>query len=245
MIDFHAHLDLYPDPHAVVRRCIEEGVHVLSVTTTPSAFAGTAALASEAPRIRTALGLHPQLVGERHGEMPLFERLLPDVRYVGEIGLDGGPEFAASWTRQTEVFDAILRMCGQHGGRVYSVHSRRAVTAVLDAIERHPMSGTAILHWFAGTARELSRAVSLGCWFSVGPAMLDGAKGRALTSLMPRDRVLTESDGPFAQSKGVALSPWDVSLALAPLATLWETDTAGAGAQLRDNLRALGARAAG
>jgi len=243
MIDFHAHLDLYPDPHAVVRRCIEEGVHALSVTTTPSAFAGTAALAIGAPRIRTALGLHPQLVGERHGEMPLFERLLPDVRYVGEIGLDGGPEFAASWTRQTEVFDAILRLCGQHGGRVYSVHSRRAATAVLDAIERHPTSGTAILHWFAGTARELSRAVSLGCWFSVGPAMLAGAKGRALTSLMPRDRVITESDGPFAQTKGTALCPWDVSLAHAQLALLWETDAAGVEAQLRGNLRDLGTRA--
>lgn len=240
MIDFHAHLDLYPDPHAVVGQCIEEGVHVLSVTTTPSAFAGTAALASGAPRIRTALGLHPQLAGERHGEMPLFEQLLPQVRYVGEIGLDGGPEFAASWTRQVEVFDAILALCATAGGRVLSVHSRRAVARVLDALERHPLAGTPVLHWFAGTSRELARAVELGCWFSVGPAMLAGTKGRALASAMPKGRVLTESDGPFAQRAGQALMPWDVADSHLVLAGLWGMTPDTVDHHLRNNLRELG-----
>lgn len=39
----------------------------------------------------------------------------------------------------------------------------------------------------------------MGCWFSVGPAMLQGARGTELVARMPRDRVLTESDGPFAR----------------------------------------------
>ena len=52
---------------------------------------------------------------------------------------------------------------------------------------------------FPALSRELSRAVDMGCWFSVGPAMLHGEKGRQLVLKMPRDRVLTESDGPFAQ----------------------------------------------
>ena len=64
MIDFHAHLDLYPSPHATARECIARNLYVLSVTTTPSAWAGTAALTKGAPRIRTALGLHPQIARE-------------------------------------------------------------------------------------------------------------------------------------------------------------------------------------
>ena len=95
MIDFHCHLDLYPDPHAVVRECVARGLYVLSVTTTPSAWAGTVALARNAPRIRTALGLHPQIAHERKGELPLFERLLPEVRYVGETGLRWRPRVQA------------------------------------------------------------------------------------------------------------------------------------------------------
>jgi Tat protein secretion system quality control protein TatD with DNase activity len=43
--------------------------------------------------VRAALGLHPQLVAERAGELPLWERHLPETRYVGEVGLDAGPRF--------------------------------------------------------------------------------------------------------------------------------------------------------
>jgi TatD DNase family protein len=243
MIDFHTHLDLYPDPTDVVRRCVEAGMHVLSVTTTPSAYAGTLALASNAPRIRTALGLHPQIAGERYTELPLFEALLPDARYIGEVGLDGSPEFASTWTRQIEVFDTILALCARSGGRVFSVHSRRAVGQVLDAIEEHPSAGTPVFHWFAGTRRDLERASSLGCWFSVGPAMVNGTKGRALVEGMPRERVLTESDGPFARMAGRAVLPWDVAATFPVLAQLWNADEIGVDRQLKDNLRALGALA--
>jgi len=240
MIDFHAHLDLYPQPGEVVRRCTELGVHVLSVTTTPSAYAGTLALATNAPRIRTALGLHPQIAAERYTELGLFESLLPDARYVGEVGLDGGPEFASTWKRQVEVFDTILSLCAKAGGRVFSVHSRRAATHVLDAIEKHSSAGTPVLHWFSGTKRELARASALGCWFSIGPAMLASSKGRALIASMPLERVLTESDGPFAQMRGRSLWPWDVTSALQPLAELWSTDELDVDRRLKNNLRDLG-----
>ena len=84
MIDLHAHLDLYPDPAATTKECVERKLFVLSVTTTPSAWPGTAALAKDAARIRTAIGLHPQIAQERQGELALFEELLPRSRYVGE-----------------------------------------------------------------------------------------------------------------------------------------------------------------
>jgi TatD DNase family protein len=105
-------LDLYPDPWRVAEECRERQLYVLSVTTTPSAWNGTTALAKDAPRIRTALGLHPQLVHERKGELPLFERLLPEARYVGEIGLDGGPEYKRYWGDQVKVSPRAARAAG-------------------------------------------------------------------------------------------------------------------------------------
>lgn len=239
MIDFHCHLDLYPDPKAVALTCAERGLYVLSVTTTPSAWAGTRALAGEAARIRTALGLHPQLAHQRKGELVLFERLISETRYVGEIGLDGAPEFKRHWDHQMKVFTRILDICHAAGGRVLSLHSRRAATAVLDALEVRSRVGIPILHWFSGSNRELARAIDMGCWFSVGPAMLRGEKGRDLASRMPRDRVLTETDGPFAQIDGRSVWPWEAGMAVCELASLWGQPPAQVERQLSSNLKRL------
>lgn len=240
MIDFHCHLDLYPDPHGVARACADRGLYVLSVTTTPSAWAGTCGLATGASRIRTALGLHPQLAHQRKQELPLFERLIGEARYVGEIGLDGTPEFKRYWDEQMQVFTRVLDVCAAAGGRVLSLHSRRAAAAIMDEIESRPGVGTPILHWFSGSNGELARAVALGCWFSVGPAMLKGEKGRELVARMPKDRVLTESDGPFAQVDGRSAWPWEAGNAVFELSRIWGEEPAVIEEQLMRNLERLG-----
>lgn len=241
MIDFHCHLDLHSNPHAVVQECSERKLFVLSVTTTPSAWEGTSALAARSPRIRTALGLHPQIAHERKHELPLFDRILPQTRYVGEVGLDGGPELKPHWSAQMAVFEHVLGACSSAGGRVLSIHSRRAATAVLDCLERFPHAGVFVLHWFSGTQRELGRAIELGCWFSVGPAMLAGERGRGLTSKMPRDRILTETDAPFARVNDLQLQPWDVESAVGALGELWGVTPADTVASLKSNLGRLSA----
>lgn len=239
MIDFHCHLDLYPDPKAVRDECVKRGIYLLSVTTTPSAWEGTAALANQTSRIRTGLGLHPQLAHERQSELPLFDRFLPDTRYVGEIGLDGSPEFRPYWKSQLKVFEHALNQCQRTGGRIMSLHSRRAASAVLDMLETYPGAGTPVLHWYSGTFAELERAVTLGCWFSVGPAMLSGQRGRTLAARMPRDRVLTETDGPFAHLNGQPLMPWHVEAALQRLSDAWSLPTNEVRATVQRNLRTL------
>lgn len=237
MIDFHCHLDLHQDPHEIVRECSNRGVKVLSVTTTPSAWRGTNALA--AGQASTALGLHPQIAHERKVELGLFDDLVPLTRYVGEIGLDGGSEFKAHREDQDAVFKHVLDACSRSGGRIMSIHSRHAASAVLDSLEAHPGAGTAVLHWFSGSLGALTRAIDLGCWFSVGPAMLRGEKGRRLASRMPRDCILTESDGPFAQIGRRAVLPWEVARAVEALSHLWGSSAEETQQVLDDNLRRL------
>lgn len=241
MIDFHCHLDLYPDPEREIRDVGVARVYVLSVTTTPRAWVRTAQLAKGYKRIRTALGLHPQLAHERHNELGLFEELLPRSRYVGEIGLDGGPGYGQHSAVQTKVFDAVLRLADNGGGRIMSIHSRRAVDEILDRLAANPNAGTPILHWFSGTAAQLRRATDIGCWFSVGPAMLRGEKGRSLAKAMPRDRILTETDGPFASSPNGPLRPVDAWQAIKQLAAIWGMSLAEAQSLLLENLRSLNA----
>lgn len=240
MIDFHAHLDLYPDPHSVVRRCEELGVYVLSVTTTASAWEGTAALARGLPRVRTALGMHPQLARERKHEIPLFKKLVEKTDYVGEVGLDGAPECKPFWSDQMDVFTEVLDTCSTVGGKILSIHSRRATKDVLTVLGQFPEAGVPILHWFTGTHKELDEAIALGCWFSVGPSMLTSAKSRAQVARMPKGRVLTECDGPFARLNEESLHPWDVTKAYNALATIWEVLPGQIDVLLRDNLTSLG-----
>ncbi len=243
MIDFHCHLDLYPDPAAVAAGCRDRGDHVLSVTTTPKAWRGTAALTKGSPRIRTALGLHPQIAHERHGELPLFEAILAETRYVGEVGLDGMPELRPHQEVQRRCFERILRACAAAGGRVLTVHSRRAAEAVLDAWEGQREAGTMVLHWFTGSRLELERASALGCWFSVGPAMIRSARGREMLAFMPPDRVLTETDGPFARGRDGPLAPGDVADAVAACGSAWRVRPDEAADRIASNLRRLGALA--
>lgn len=237
MNDFHCHLDLFPDPASVADRCQKEGIYVLSVTTTPMAWEGTKRL--ERYRIRTALGLHPQLAHERRSELALFDRVLPQTRYVGEIGLDGAPEFKSHWNDQLRAFRHVLEACSSASGRILSIHSRRAASQVLDELAAHPAAGTPILHWFSGTVRDMTRAIELGCWFSIRLPMLNTEKGRSLIARMPPDRVLTESDGPFAQVGERPVMPWDTLEATKGLAAIWQTGEREAQAKLAGNLKFL------
>lgn len=239
MIDFHCHLDLYPDPQAIATAAQDDQVAVLSVTTTPSAFGGTANLAAERPLIRTALGLHPELAHQRIRELALFDQLVATTRFVGEIGLDGSSRFAHTRASQAEVFTHILRSCADVGGRILSIHSRGAVRPVLEALYANRESGTPVLHWFSGTVRQAEAAVKQGCWFSVGTPMLLTARGRELAAMLPRDRVLTETDGPFAKINGRALVPRDVLDTTERLAELWAIEVSEAGALVAANMREL------
>ncbi|EPB6955680.1 TatD family hydrolase [Pseudomonas aeruginosa] len=233
----HCHLDLYPDPFKVAEECRQRGTYVLSVTTTPKAWEGTCRLAEGSPRIQTALGLHPQISHQRHQELALFDALLPNTKYVGEIGLDGGSGFKEHWEIQLKVFRHILNSVNQAGGRIMTIHSRASAAAVLD--ELTGIDGVPILHWFTGTKSQLKKAIDIGCWFSVGPGMLSTKKGVELVSMMPQNKILTETDGPFAKYKGNPLMPWQCDIAVNILSSMWNQSSAHTSIILRENLKSI------
>lgn len=218
IVDFHCHLDLYPEPRSVAQEVEDHQVATLSVTTTPSAYNGTAALAAGKPMIKTALGIHPELAVERSSELEIFDSLLPKADFVGEVGLDGSSRNSASRPVQRQVFDHVLRSCAREGGRVMSIHSRGAPAVTLEALAARPDAGLPVLHWFTGTPKNLKTAIDLGCWFSVGLPMLSTDKGRELVRSMPVDRILTETDGPFTTTSGGPSYPWHVTTTLEALA---------------------------
>jgi TatD DNase family protein len=241
LVDFHCHLDLYPDPVAAIADAEAAGVYTLTVTTTPKAWPRNFAMTKDTSRVRAALGLHPQLVGERSGEISLWETYLPETRYVGEVGLDAGPRYYRSLDLQKEIFERILKLCAKAGDKILTIHSIRAAAAVLDLIEAHlpPGRGQTVLHWFTGSKAEARRAAGLGCYFSVNGQMLETEKGRELVKILPSDRVLTETDGPFTKVNGRPACPADIADTLEKLAILRQIPVKGMAATINRNLKDL------
>jgi len=220
LIDYHCHLDLYPDYQKQYELCSQNKIAVLSVTTTPRAWARNKELAANCPNVRVGLGIHPQIIENGKTELPLFEKLLPDAKYIGEIGLDAGPHHYKTYPQQRETFEKILRLCNDAGPKILTVHSVRAMPDTLRMIEAH-VAGTAnkvVLHWFSGTPVEAKKAAQLGCYFSINIAMLNRPNSPALIASIPLTRLLTETDGPFTMAHGRPALPSDVSSTVEALA---------------------------
>jgi TatD DNase family protein len=221
-VDFHTHLDLYPDLAQAIASCDRKRVATLAVTTTPKAFERNIQLSSRSEFVRVGLGLHPQLVAERHQEVDLFEKLIEDTRYIGEVGLDRGPAHYRSFALQKSIFTRILTACADQGGKILSVHSVRATKPVLDMLDEHlpPARGRVVLHWFTGSRADVRRAVDRGCFFSVNERLLASEKGHNILRWIPPDRLLTETDGPFIVRGSEPIEPGDVGRAVQLLADL-------------------------
>ncbi|WP_233424628.1 TatD family hydrolase [Pseudomonas savastanoi] len=79
----------------------------------------------------------------------------------------------------------------------------------------------------------------LWCRLSIGPAAFNSAAGQALAKKLPRDRVVPESDGPFAQVDGASVMPWGAGQTAQLLGMAWDVTSADAMHILESNSRRL------
>jgi TatD DNase family protein len=220
LVDAHCHVDLFPDPPALARLIAERRIHTIAVTNAPSVFSHTERLARDSQYLHAAVGLHPELVPTHGKELDAIWPALERTEFVGEIGLDYTITDRDVHTRQREVFTRILERCAQLGNKTITVHSRRAVADTI-AVIGSGFPGRVILHWFTGTSRQLQQAISNGLYFSINVAMVHSQKGRDLIAAIPRNRMLTESDGPFVRMGPEPASPSSSQIVVAHLARHW------------------------
>ena len=209
MIDYHCHLDLYPNPLNVFEDVKAKHTDVLAVTTSPRAYLKTSQYFSNTPNVRIALGFHPELVSKRMTEWELFLSTIKSTKYIGEIGIDGSYHCKGSLDTQTIFFHTALLECEKNKGRIISIHSRGATRPVLSSIERTINLNRPVLHWFTGTEKDIAWAIDLGCWFSVNPRMCTTKQGLNNMQKIPLTRMLPETDGPFVTYRNKPYYPWD------------------------------------
>ena len=201
--DMHIHLDQFDDPVQTALDAERAGCAMLCATTTPQGYLGARKLLRDCGNVRVAAGLHPWWLDGRCDEqdVELLESLIKDERYIGEVGLDFLEKHAAksTWERQAAVFRRICAVAGNTGNKVLTIHSVRSSATVLDILEETGCLSncTCILHWFSDSADLMWRAIRAGVYFSVGARSLATGKGREYIKLIPRDRLLFETDMPW------------------------------------------------
>jgi len=160
-VDAHCHLDQYPDPKGVASACEDAQTYTIAVTNLPGAFVETDRVARGRHFVRAAAGLHPELVARYPNAVEQLLPLIDRTKYVGEVGLDYTQADAAAKRLQRGVFERVLERCESLGGRVITVHSRRAADDVVDLV-RFVEHSTIILHWFSGSQKAARRAIDVG-----------------------------------------------------------------------------------
>lgn len=239
MMDLHTHLDLYPNALSLLDEVNCRNHFTLSVTTSPRAWLSTSKMFAGRNKIGVALGLHPEIVERKRGEIGLLLDLIGKAKFIGEVGLDGSPQHSQTYALQRNVFESVLKRSAAVGGRVLSVHSRRAVSEVLRLLDENQGAGRIVLHWFTGSGAELLRAINLGCYFSVNLLMATSKKGAEIIARIPKNRLLPESDGPFACWQGKPLSPFSSDETASAIARIWGTDVDFVAASFDEALREL------
>lgn len=220
LIDTHCHIDAYDDPKMILDAARAAAVHVVAVTEDPGSYRTLRTRLGRREGVEVALGLHPLRASQTGPhDLARFLRLLPQAPWVGEVGLDFS-RAGVPTRRQLRVFDALL--ADPHiKQRPVTVHSRGAES---ETVSRLAQAGvTAILHWYTGSLDVAEDALAAGLWFSVNPAMTRSQKGEALLQRLPADRVLLETDGPYARHGNRAASPADLNAVLMRLARVWNT----------------------
>lgn len=240
-VDTHCHVDRYPDPLMVLEHAEAAGVVTVAVTEVPSQVKRLALRLGKRKLVRVAVGLHPLRAATASPmDLALFNQLLDGTEYVGEVGLDGSREGQATFSKQAKVFAHILEQ-PRVQNKILTVHSRGAEARTIEMLSDAGV--TAILHWYSGPQKHIESALQAGLWFSINPAMLRSENGQRIIAALPRERIVTETDGPHSRVGRRASEPRDIPDVVKGLARVWSVSPAEARARVFDNMSTIAAAA--
>jgi len=237
LLDAHCHVDHYDNPKEVLEESAKRGIFLIAVTNLPSHFEQGLPHVHSYSNVRIALGLHPLMADKHSSELRLFERYLSETNYIGEVGLDSSRDGRKNISIQKSSFETVLRKVG--GSKIFSLHTRMAEQQVLDMLLDANVRG-GVFHWYSGPIKVLDKAVEAGYYFSVNPRMCLTKNGQNVILRIPLDRLLTETDGPFAGENRRPYYPWDVEKVIEYLSQIHTMHAGAIREQIWGNFKVLG-----
>lgn len=235
--DTHAHVHLLPDPLWELERAQANGVRMIGEVMDPSEDEATSVIAlldaARSLQVFLSAGVHPH---NAKNYTPSLEQQLakmlehPAARVLGEIGLDYHYDFSPRATQRT-VFRRQLQLAKQLKLPV-ALHLRNgedpaadnAHAEAFDILQEEGMPPAGVLlHCCSLAPQDLQPWVDAGCYIAYGGALTfkNGEATREAAHLVPRDRLLLETDSPYMTPepmRGVGCTPAHVIFTAAVLA---------------------------
>ena len=149
--------------------------------------------------IKQFIGIHPESSAREDLERfrEIFNSNLQSIDGIGEIGLDG--TYDVPLKQQEYVFSAMLELA-ELTGRPVSIHSRRMLDRVLEMLSSYRIKSV-LLHWFAGSKKQLAICMDRGLYVSYGPPLVYSEDKKVLLNNTHTDHFLVETDGPVQYSR--------------------------------------------
>lgn len=252
MIDSHVHLDAdqYPDPSGAIKRARAAGVSAMVVPGVgPASNRAVLELAKKYPGvILPALGFHPERFEHSEDDsrevLEMIEHERESICAIGEVGLpwygerakDAGMLVAAKVTlsrfaRAAVTFDLPLILHAPHA------RAAEALTIIREAgVTR------AVFHWHKSDEQTTRAIINAGYFISLTPEVAYRTRDQDLARMLPADRILVETDGPWSyggQFAGRLTEPAMIKEVVAAIAHLRCTTFEEIAAATTANARAL------
>lgn len=235
LIDTHCHVGAYSDPMAIIRTADVANATIVAVTEDPDEYRRLKTRLGRRSNVEVALGLHPlRAASFSPNDLARFFRFVPQCKWIGEVGLDFSRVGVATRKQQLRVFDVVLTEA-QPGRHPLTVHSRGAERDVIQRLADARLPG--VLHWYSGPLGPIDDALAAGLYFSFNVAMTRSKKFPALLRAIPSERILLETDGPYAKSGGRPAQPNELDVVVRDFAHAWNADESSVRSIIIENQR--------
>ena len=251
--DNHAHLEFADGDNPLdyrehLDRASSVGVRgVVQVGTDLETSRWSAEIAGREPRVLAAVALHPNEAPKLEASGILDVQLaeidalagLPRVRAVGETGLDFYRTGDDGRDAQYRSFEAHIEIAKRHG-LALQIHDRDAHAEVVETLTRVGAPDKTVFHCFSGDAEFAKLVVDAGWYLSFAGTVTFKNAGalREALEVIPRSRILIETDAPFLTPqpfRGRPNSPYLIPYTLRAMAAHLETDVSMLAAQITSN----------
>lgn len=237
IIDTHCHIDMYENPLEVALECENEGIITIGMTNLPSHFEMGQPHLLGFKKVRLALGMHPLFAESHTVEWMKFKKNINKTSYIGEIGLDFSRKGIQTKSIQIDTFKKILNEI-RDKKKILSLHSRKAEKEVLQYLKENNIK-FAIFHWYSGPTSLIKEIENAGYYFSVNTSMINTKSGQEILKNISKEKLLTESDGPFIEFKGKIVKSSDIIHIHSYLSKLWNMSMEEVGGLIYGNFKTI------
>jgi len=213
LIDVHCHANLYLVIEEIIKDAKKVGVDkIISVAMSVTSLERVIEIANSNYAIYPALGIHPEEVennpnieGQLDSVIDFIRKNSESLCAIGEIGLDH--HFIKNkelYPLQKKIFEKMLSLA-QELKLPVNLHTKGAEKEVFELLPSYNLPNINI-HWYSGPEPYLKLGIDRGYYFSITPAIRYSTAVKKTVSMVDKEYLLLESDGPVEYT-GVVGTP--------------------------------------